>query len=70
MEKVSIKAIKRDKTGKEITKKLRREGFIPAVIYGRDLNIPIKIPITELKILKAHHLSESCLLYTSPSPRD
>ncbi|MCD6583828.1 MAG: 50S ribosomal protein L25 [Candidatus Omnitrophica bacterium] len=62
MEKVSIKALKRDKTGKEIAKKLRREGFIPAVIYGRDLNIPIKIPITELKVIKAHRFSESSII--------
>ncbi|HDN86448.1 MAG: 50S ribosomal protein L25 [Candidatus Omnitrophota bacterium] len=62
MEKVGIKALKRDKTGKEIAKKLRKEGFIPAVIYGKDLNIPIKVPITELKTLKAYHFSESSII--------
>ncbi len=62
MEKVSIKALKRDKTGKEIAKKLRKEGFIPAVIYGRDLNIPIKIPTSELKVIKAHRFSESSII--------
>lgn len=36
MEKIVIEALKRSKTGKKV-KEVRKDGFIPAVIYGRDL---------------------------------
>uniref|UniRef100_A0A7C4JPZ7 50S ribosomal protein L25 n=1 Tax=Thermodesulfobacterium geofontis TaxID=1295609 RepID=A0A7C4JPZ7_9BACT len=34
MKQVILNAIKREKTGKEICKKLRKQGLIPAIIYG------------------------------------
>ncbi|MDH4222367.1 MAG: 50S ribosomal protein L25 [candidate division Zixibacteria bacterium] len=34
MKEILLEAKRRDKTGKEITKKLRKEGFIPAILYG------------------------------------
>jgi large subunit ribosomal protein L25 len=34
MKEILLEARRRVKTGKEITKKLRKEGFIPAVLYG------------------------------------
>ncbi|HEY5729829.1 MAG TPA: 50S ribosomal protein L25, partial [Anaerolineales bacterium] len=43
MEKVVIKATKRDVVGKQV-KALRREGKIPAVIYGRH-NEPVNIEL-------------------------
>ena len=43
MEKVVLKAVKRDVTGKQV-KALRREGQLPAVIYGRHLE-PIAISL-------------------------
>lgn len=33
-EKITVKAVKRDKLGKEAAKKLRREGKVPVVVYG------------------------------------
>ncbi|RKY38383.1 MAG: 50S ribosomal protein L25, partial [Candidatus Omnitrophota bacterium] len=51
MEKVTVKGFRREKTGKQATKRLRREKFLPAIIYGRDINLPIKIPQSELKLL-------------------
>ena len=46
MEKVVLKATKRDVIGKQV-KAMRREGKLPAVIYGRHLE-PISI------VLEAH----------------
>lgn len=43
MEKVVLKAVKRDVTGKQV-KAMRREGQLPAVIYGRHLE-PIAISL-------------------------
>lgn len=33
-EKITVKAFKREKLGKEATKKLRREGKVPLIVYG------------------------------------
>jgi large subunit ribosomal protein L25 len=62
MEKINITSFVRPQSGKEITKKIRRDGFIPAVVYSKDMNLPIKIPVTELKTLRAHHFSESNII--------
>ncbi|MCS7150347.1 MAG: 50S ribosomal protein L25/general stress protein Ctc [Caldimicrobium sp.] len=37
MRQVTLKAEKREKTGKETAKKLRKMGYIPAVLYGKAL---------------------------------
>ncbi|WP_457678317.1 50S ribosomal protein L25 [Thermovibrio sp.] len=57
MEVLEVKATKREKTGKQVAKKLRREGLLPAVIYGggRPEATPIAIPAKEVKRLKHHH---------------
>jgi len=44
MEKVVLKAVKRDVTGKQV-KALRRAGQLPAVIYGRHVDQPISISL-------------------------
>ena len=62
MEKITIRGFKREEIGKQAVKRLRREKFFPAIIYGKDINLPIKIPHSELKILKAHHFSETVLV--------
>jgi large subunit ribosomal protein L25 len=61
MEKIKIKSSRRV-IGKESAKRLRREGIIPAIVYSKDINIPIKIPISELRQIRAHHFSESSLI--------
>ncbi|MFP4497456.1 MAG: 50S ribosomal protein L25 [Vulcanimicrobiota bacterium] len=44
MKQFKFKVQKREKTGKELCKKLRKEGKVPAVIYGKDFeNILIKL---------------------------
>ncbi len=62
MEKVKIDVALRERLGKEVNKKLRKEGFVPAVIYGRDTNLAVKIPHEGLKILKSIHFSESTII--------
>lgn len=48
MEKVTLKAEKRDKTGKGAARSLRREGFIPSVLYRAGQSLPIKMRRKEL----------------------
>jgi large subunit ribosomal protein L25 len=57
MKVVEVKATRREKTGKQVAKKLRREGLLPAVIYGggRPEATPIAVPAKEVKKLKHHH---------------
>lgn len=62
MEKVYIEATKRLKVGKEISKKERRKDFVPAIIYGKGVNIPIVLPQKSLKILKSINLSKSVII--------
>ena len=59
MEKVVLKADKRDVTGKQV-KALRREGKLPAVIYGRHLE-PISI------VMEAHSAGLALSKLTSSS---
>jgi len=57
MKVVEVEATKREKTGKQVAKKLRREGLLPAVIYGggRPEATHIAIPAKEVRRLKHHH---------------
>ncbi len=57
MKVVEVEATRREKTGKQVAKKLRREGLLPAVIYGggRPEATHIAIPAKEVRRLKHHH---------------
>jgi len=49
MEKLTLKAEKREIKGKKV-KSLRRQGFLPAIIYGHKVkNISLKIPLADFK---------------------
>ncbi|WP_457568604.1 50S ribosomal protein L25 [Desulfurobacterium sp.] len=56
MEIVKLEATRRNKTGKGVARKLRREGLLPAIIYGggRPEATPIAIKASDLKKLKHH----------------
>jgi large subunit ribosomal protein L25 len=55
MEQMIIKAEKRDNKGKSIARKLRKEGKIPAILYGRDVDpLPISISAREWSVLGRH----------------
>jgi len=48
MEEILLRAEKRTGTGKGVTRKIRKEGNIPAVLYGRGVeSVPIKISAKE-----------------------
>jgi len=51
MEKRKLKVKLRDRTGKEYVKKLRKDGVLPAVLYGPHLkkSLPLEIDIKELR---------------------
>ncbi len=62
MERVKIEVNLREKLGKEGTKKVRQEGCIPAVIYGHDTNLSVKIPQVGMKTLRSIHFAESAII--------
>ena len=50
MHQVNLKSKKRTVTGKEFCKKIRREGFVPGVIYGKGFeNVHVSVDEKELK---------------------
>ncbi|MEO2068396.1 MAG: 50S ribosomal protein L25 [Desulfurobacteriaceae bacterium] len=57
MKVVNLKATRREKTGKGVARKLRREGLLPAVIYGggRPEATHIAVPASDIRKLKHHH---------------
>jgi len=62
MEKVSIKVNLREKSGKEISKKERNQGLIPAVVYAKGFNLCVQVPLEALKVLNSIHFSESIII--------
>lgn len=62
MRQVVLTSFKREKTGKEIAKKLRKKGLIPAIIYGPHINpIPISVKFSELESILNKHKGETLL---------
>jgi len=62
MERIGIKVDFRQDKGKENAKKIRKTGFIPAVVYGKDTNISLSLPFESLKVLRSIHFSESSVV--------
>ncbi len=60
---ITIKAEPREETGKKISKKLRKQGMIPSIIYGGDKeSIPISVKLSDIKrILKSEKRENSIL---------
>ncbi|MBI4430585.1 MAG: 50S ribosomal protein L25 [Candidatus Omnitrophica bacterium] len=56
MEKVEIKAAKREQTGKGLVKKLRKLNKIPAIVYGAGVNpVPLTLEGLEFnRVLRSH----------------
>jgi large subunit ribosomal protein L25 len=62
MKQIILNAIKREKTGKEVNKKLRKQGLIPAIIYGpRFQPLPIAVKSSELESALIKHKGETIL---------
>ncbi|OAQ20580.1 50S ribosomal protein L25/general stress protein Ctc [Thermosulfurimonas dismutans] len=52
----------RKKTGKEMAKKLRRQGLIPAILYGPQTDpLPLAAKVNELKRILQRHRGESLI---------
>ncbi len=50
MEKVELKAWKREETGKGPCRRLRKAGFVPAVLYGPDIdNVNLKLRTVDIE---------------------
>ena len=49
--KIVIKAESRTETGKKGSKKVRREGFIPGVLYGIEKNVHFSVEPSEVRHL-------------------
>jgi len=62
MDRIKIKVEKREVLGKESVKRLRKQGYVPAVVYGDNINIALTIDAVGLKILQSIHFSESAVL--------
>ncbi|MBD3264111.1 MAG: hypothetical protein GF375_03295, partial [Candidatus Omnitrophica bacterium] len=65
MEKINITVKKRDDLGKGKLKKLRKEDFIPAVVYGHDISAPLLLDKEAFKVLRSIHFSESAIINMS-----
>lgn len=59
----TLKATERNRTGSGVLKQMRREGFVPSVIYGGSTeNTNVKVNAKELKELLQHAVSDSILV--------
>ncbi len=61
MEQHTLTGSLRTELRKGATKRLRREGMIPAIIYGHSAPVPISVPSNEFE-KKYHTLSESTII--------
>jgi len=62
VEKVKINAQLREEKKKGGARKLRAQGYIPAVLYGKGMHLVLKIPPQGVSMLKSLHFSESTLI--------
>ncbi len=65
MEKVALKVEPRERTGKGVARSLRRQGSIPAIIYGQGDPTPVAINRKELTRIISSGASGSTLLNVS-----
>ena len=69
---VGLAATRRVERGSSAARRLRARGLVPAVLYGHGRE-PQSLSLSRAEIEKALAgiaASSTCLLYTSPSPRD
>jgi len=55
MAQVSLKAERRERRGKEQMKKLRVEGMVPGVVYGRHMDVSIPVKLSEREVFHLTH---------------
>ncbi len=63
MSNVSLEARVRDDTGKQAAKRLRRDGWIPAILYGADTpNVALELRLKTLYDSLKHHAGEHLMV--------
>jgi large subunit ribosomal protein L25 len=63
MKEIVIKAKPRDKLGKEHAKKLRRNGIVPAVVYGAEMSpLPLEVEAKSFHALLRSGLGENVII--------
>ena len=62
MERIKLEVSVRNRLGKEAVKKIRRSGFMPAIVYDRNINVPIEISHSNLRPLRSIRFSESTII--------
>ena len=70
MQSITINGSKRESVGKVATKALRNAEMVPCVLYGGEAPIHFSAEEKSFKNLVYTPNAHTCLLYTSPSPRD
>ncbi len=62
MREETLQVFKREKSGKEASKKLRKKGYIPAIIYGKGMeNLPIQVIYSDFEKIYNRHKEETVL---------
>lgn len=62
MRQVNLSVVKREKTGKECAKKLRKQGLISAIVYGHNFDpVPISVKANELESILHKYKGETLL---------
>ncbi|MCF7872793.1 MAG: 50S ribosomal protein L25 [Candidatus Omnitrophica bacterium] len=62
MERAKIKVEKRTDKGKQAAKRVRADGSIPSILYGKDINAAITVSSEGFKTLRDMHFSESTVI--------
>ena len=63
MAKVPLEARMRKTTGKQAAKRLRREGWVPAILYGSDsANVALELGLKTLDDVLRHHAGEHLMV--------
>ncbi len=62
MEEIRLKAEGRVQGGKNVARRLRKEGIIPAILYGKDVEpLPLRISAKEWKAIQRHVKSNTII---------
>ncbi|MFN3407106.1 MAG: 50S ribosomal protein L25/general stress protein Ctc [Caldimicrobium sp.] len=70
MKQIVLQAEPREKTGKEVSKKLRKKGLIPAILYGKGIEpIPLNIKYSEFEKIYNKYKGET-VIFTLEFPNN
>lgn len=63
MEQITLPVQKKEGSGKKVAKALRRDGFVPGIIYGKgETGLPIAVSVSELKPFKRSGYSDNMIV--------